>query len=561
MGVPWQPFSLPVAAPVPMRQPTLAHGLAPIWVSSTQARLLSYGCGPCHDDVPWMWRWSSDGVLHLYRTGSGFECLRIEMSPRANVPESDGWVTGEVWYEGDSSRCEGGDPAGLTKSTLLAVVDLLPDLEGLPASRLAATARTRREPSSGPPLELLADRVRSCLPANLDELTVGDFSVDLPAACTVLDAEADGDCLRLTFSDGADLWLEHPGDLDVDAGGITGWHGGLYVAANPRTWAVMTDNELASWGFWQEFVDGQYPVFARAGLIDGGSTEFSSPFDAEYRRNDAPLFRLDWSMSRPPTSAHEPRTESSSEGQAPRRGAPSLEAATQPPVMPGWHVFVAQRFQVAQSWWLATELARRHPNLLIIETHPGDGQYDCLTLMRDGKPLVWINRGGSILLEDRDMSMPLAGVFSDDDPATAIQAIEEATGLGVPRHAPATGPRTLAYRVAAQLTMLTVNDRHPVDVRSEYNDTSGGDAGGRRGLIRGFPIAEARAAELRPDDLHGIPGYRYWAVLRNQEPIAALDTDGFAYLDEHVYHLPALYASNGRNLTALVTQTFAGILR
>ncbi|MGD4206363.1 hypothetical protein QT666_22610, partial [Xanthomonas citri pv. citri] len=41
----------------------------------------------------------------------------------------------------------------------------------------------------------------------------------------------------------------------------------------------------------------------------------------------------------------------------------------------GWG---ANRFAIAQSWWLASELVRRHPELMIYEMHPGGGQYDVL---------------------------------------------------------------------------------------------------------------------------------------------------------------------------------------
>jgi hypothetical protein len=38
----------------------------------------------------------------------------------------------------------------------------------------------------------------------------------------------------------------------------------------------------------------------------------------------------------------------------------------------------AQRFVLAQSWWVGAELVRRHPELILHESHPGGGQYDVL---------------------------------------------------------------------------------------------------------------------------------------------------------------------------------------
>lgn len=34
-----------------------------------------------------------------------------------------------------------------------------------------------------------------------------------------------------------------------------------------------------------------------------------------------------------------------------------------------------------QSWWIASEFLRRHPEFNLFETHPGQGQYDCLTIL------------------------------------------------------------------------------------------------------------------------------------------------------------------------------------
>lgn len=50
---------------------------------------------------------------------------------------------------------------------------------------------------------------------------------------------------------------------------------------------------------------------------------------------------------------------------------------------PEAQVEIAGRFRIAQSWWIASELARRNPHLFIHEWHPGAGGYDCLGLVDD----------------------------------------------------------------------------------------------------------------------------------------------------------------------------------
>ncbi|MBE8146482.1 hypothetical protein IOD13_09295 [Brevibacterium casei] len=42
---------------------------------------------------------------------------------------------------------------------------------------------------------------------------------------------------------------------------------------------------------------------------------------------------------------------------------------------------VDDRLIYLQSWWVASEFLRRHPEFDLFETHPGGGQYDCLTIL------------------------------------------------------------------------------------------------------------------------------------------------------------------------------------
>jgi hypothetical protein len=75
-----------------------------------------------------------------------------------------------------------------------------------------------------------------------------------------------------------------------------------------------------------------------------------------------------------------------------------------------------------------------------------------------------------------------------------------------------------------------------------------------------FPIAEERARERRPDDLLGIPFYRYWGVLRDGEPVAILDTDGFAYVGRQVIYLPDIFEVNAHRITPTVAAALGTIL-
>ncbi|GAA1614325.1 hypothetical protein [Actinoplanes couchii] len=223
----------------------------------------------------------------------------------------------------------------------------------------------------------------------------------------------------------------------------------------------------------------------------------------------------------------------------------------------------AERFILAQSWWLASQLFRRHPKLTLIETHPGGGLYDCLTLVSGQSSLIHINRVGGIdvsVASDEPFKMAIEELFDLPDPVEIIPRIETAARIDSPAQAPPSTPAALTYRAIAHLMAITVNDKRRWDVRNERIDSSGMGGGGTLGSLAKFPVAAARAKEKRPGDLLGDPLYRYWGVLRDGKAIAVLDTDGYAYVGHQVHHLPTLYQAGNRRVTAMTAAAFAEIL-
>ncbi|MBW6439263.1 hypothetical protein KZ829_36680 [Actinoplanes hulinensis] len=225
-------------------------------------------------------------------------------------------------------------------------------------------------------------------------------------------------------------------------------------------------------------------------------------------------------------------------------------------------IVLAMRFILTQSWWLACQLIRRHPKILIVETHPGGGQYDCLTLIHNGQSVIDINRAGSIHVKNSSDSKPVTfeDLFVHDDSGEVVTAIERAAGMSSPSSAPPSTPAVLTYRVLAQLMAITLNEKHRWDVRNERLDSSGMGGGAARGYLADYPVAAARAREKRPDDLLGDPLYRYWGVLRDGKPVAVLDTDGFAYVAQQVLYLPEIYSASSRRLTPLMAATLGPLL-
>ncbi|MGH3703464.1 MAG: hypothetical protein ACRDT9_02440 [Agromyces sp.] len=220
----------------------------------------------------------------------------------------------------------------------------------------------------------------------------------------------------------------------------------------------------------------------------------------------------------------------------------------------------ARRRVLAESWWIASELASRHPDHIVYEIHPGGGMYDCLTLAqpgRDGPGVIMLNREGTIHVHapidgGTDFGLTWANALSADSPHDVVKQLEIAARIQLARKRPPTTQRTLVYRVIAAFLALQLNDRHQWDARSEFLDTSG-YGGGARGYLAGFPDARNAADGAKLIGIPGEPESHFWAVLRNGEPIAVMSINGMLYTGESTIELLPLYRRLG-SVAAVVTQ-------
>lgn len=230
---------------------------------------------------------------------------------------------------------------------------------------------------------------------------------------------------------------------------------------------------------------------------------------------------------------------------------------------------VAHRFVIASSWWVASELVRRNPDLRLIETHPGGGQYDCLSVVRrvagSWTTLIDLNRAGSMHVHQiaADQAFePLTwdSTFRNDDAHDAVKRLEAAAGLAPPKPSPPTGAAAVTFRVIARLLAGTVNDRRQWDVRNEQQDTSGGEYG-RGNYVDALPQLADALDDRRDDDVLGVSRYRYWALLSDAELRAVFDTDGAVHLLNGQSHdLLRLYRYHGRSLTAVLGAALGKLL-
>jgi hypothetical protein len=225
----------------------------------------------------------------------------------------------------------------------------------------------------------------------------------------------------------------------------------------------------------------------------------------------------------------------------------------------------------AASWRLASELARRHPDRLrVYETHPGGGQYDCLTLASAGSsptPLVYLNRVGTIQvhttldgqqpeeIQEIDWATYLAAA-----PSEFLRGIERDTGLAAPDAVPPTQPHTLVYRclaLAASVEVLGVRTRAIV---SGFVDSST-YPGVRDELFAAMPAADRRRETVEADDPFGYAEYRFWFVTEHEEPVAWFETTGWAGdTSGREVDLMEAYKRRGRRVGATLTSVLPELL-
>ena len=229
--------------------------------------------------------------------------------------------------------------------------------------------------------------------------------------------------------------------------------------------------------------------------------------------------------------------------------------------------------KVVTGWRLMAELARRHPDVWLIEAHPGDGQYDCLWLCTnngtrrepyDDLCVIGVNLPGSIHVEPW-CSRPDGGWADVIDRGVTASArnLEAAVGLASPERAPRTTRRTLIYRVLAGVLSAVALDEEDAswDVRSGYHDTSGYGGGVRDHLFESFPAAAERLRVAHPDDLLDIAAYRFWFITRREQPVLAFETAGTVWtLAGETVDLMAAYNQADRNLAPVVGHLTASAL-
>ncbi|WP_127817835.1 TY-Chap2 family putative peptide chaperone [Microbacterium sp. CPCC 204701] len=300
---------------------------------------------------------------------------------------------------------------------------------------------------------------------------------------------------------------------------------------------------LEEWVIYKAHSSPNWELFDHGLLFDFGSPDAAAIYDEVHAEYRALVDQI---------HSHAPHADRS----APVAG--DADAAAM-----GWG---ASRIAVAQSWWIASELVRRHPDLMVYEMHPGGGQYDVLCVAmpdqfspnpRHQGPRVMLNRVGTIQVHTGEEAAVVvsdwSGALEVPNPHTVIKRLESVTGWGAPPSAPATTEKSLVYRFFASALTMLLNDRHQWDVRNEFLDSS--DYASPRGLIDKFPAAIADSVGIPRLGIHGEPQSHYWALLRGNQTVAMVSMEGRVYFAGTTPRdLMADYDKAGRRLIPMTTE-------
>lgn len=224
------------------------------------------------------------------------------------------------------------------------------------------------------------------------------------------------------------------------------------------------------------------------------------------------------------------------------------------------------------SWRVVCEVMRRYPDRLFpLELHPCSGQYDCLALCaEDGRQVMHFNRRGRIHIffcyrgrrwQQRDGEIePIdyeQAMKRDLSSRELVDRVCEQMGLAVPERLPkGTASVMMARYIAAFLTHATFG-RDRWRCLNGMCDTSGYGTGIREECFAAFPKAQSALDGLRPEKPKCFEApYRFWFLLRNDEPRLCLSTDGRLWDRQGTdWDLVEEYGRQGRNIWRLVVHT------
>jgi hypothetical protein len=203
------------------------------------------------------------------------------------------------------------------------------------------------------------------------------------------------------------------------------------------------------------------------------------------------------------------------------------------------------------SWRIISELFRRYPGQFqLIETHPGGGQYDCLSLFSNKQHVADFNRVGSFHTFKTKIGQTPFDIWyslANEDVQNVLDQICRRLELQIPVKIPLSTPEVIVYRFIATFLAHSVFGKERWECRNGYFDSSGMEECGLSSSFDLFPSAKDRTRVLLHVDLVQTPAYRFWFIKKNFKPVICLETTGTAWNNEgQSFDLTTLYKKEKR---------------
>lgn len=203
------------------------------------------------------------------------------------------------------------------------------------------------------------------------------------------------------------------------------------------------------------------------------------------------------------------------------------------------------------SWRIVCELFRRFPGKFqVIETHPGGGMYDCLSIFCNSRHVADFNRAGSFHVFDSKGGQPPIDIWRslvEENIQDVLDQVCRSLSLQSPTKLPPSTPEVIVYRFIAAFLGHSAFGKVNWECRNGYFDTSGMEECSINPAFNSFPEAKERSRITLANDLLNIPAYRFWFIKKNGKPLICLETSGAAWNNEgQSFDLSALYKKEKR---------------
>lgn len=211
------------------------------------------------------------------------------------------------------------------------------------------------------------------------------------------------------------------------------------------------------------------------------------------------------------------------------------------------------------SWHIISEFQHRYPNKFkVIETHPGGGQYDCLSLydVQQKELVADLNRRGSFHASNGKRITDIwQKTINTSNLEPVLEEIRQMLGLPEIKAIPLYTPTTIVYEFIAVFLANKTLQSDGWECRNGNYDTSG-DGGGVVRDFEDFPKAQEQLKIKLDDDILRQPAYRFWFIRKNDKPLLCLETSGFLWTKDstQTYDLMNLYVQNLKAFWHLLNQ-------